>query len=261
MRESTLALDGKKCLIMRQADNEHPLVKGVKQLGGTPLQVPLIAFKKKRLSEREIEAVKKIHTYDWCVFTSQNGVHFFMETLSEMELTFPKEKKVAAVGSKTEKVLNSLDITVDYVPEKFTGDHLAAAMRERVSPGERILVVKGNLARDVVGQVLKEIGCIVEDVVIYETVFPEESKVRLVHVMEREHPEVLIFTSPSTVDNFVHIAGDRLPEFIDGKVIVSIGPVTNKALKKYEMPIHVSPEIYTIDEMLKQLALYYRGAI
>lgn len=257
MIEKPLALAGIKCLIMRPADKNHPLVKGVRELGGIPIQVPLIDFRKASLSGQEIETVKHLHTYDWTIFTSQNGVHFFMETLAEWGIAFPEGMKVAAVGRKTESALNEFGVAVDFVPDKFTGDDLAVAMRERVSIDERILIVKGNLARDAVGQVLKMMGCHVDEVVIYETFFPDESKSQLVAALEIEDPDVLIFTSPSTVENFVHIVGERLERFIDGKVIAAIGPVTEKALKKYRMPIHVCPDIFTIDELLNDLALYF----
>jgi uroporphyrinogen-III synthase len=258
MRESTLALSGKKCLIMRQADESHPLVTGVKKLGGIPTVVPLIAFRKQELSNKEVEAIKTIHTFHWIVFTSQNGVHFFMKALQEMAIPFPRTLKVAAVGKKTKRKLDECNITVDFTPHKFTGDHLAEALRERVSQDERILIVKGNLARDAVGQALQSLGCDVDEVIIYETYFPEESHSRLVQVMEKENVDVLIFTSPSTVENFVHIAGQHLPRYIEGKVLASIGPVTKKAMRKYGMPIHVCPEIYTMDELLNELALYFK---
>ena len=179
-----------------------------------------------------MEAIKTIHTFHWIVFTSQNGVHFFMKALQKMAIPKPRTLKVAAVGKKRNK-LEEWNITVDFTPQKFTGDHLAEALRERVSQDERILIVKGNLARDAVGQALQSLGGDVDEVIIYETYFPEESHSWLVKVMEKENVDVLIFTSPSTVENFVHIAGQHLPRYIEGKGLASIGPVTKKAMRKY----------------------------
>ena len=52
-----------------------------------------------------------------------------------------------------------------------------------VREGMKVLIPKGNLARDYIGEALKGAGAIVDEVIVYETYFPEESKSNLVEAI------------------------------------------------------------------------------
>lgn len=252
-------LAGKKCLIMRDVSQAQSLINGVQSLGGIPILVPLISFRKSVLSDREQKQLKNLSDFDWLVFTSQNGVRFFLEQLAEYQLMFPEHVKVAVVGSKTKNSLLENGITPDFIPKKFTGEILAEEMKEFIKPGDKICIIKGNLARDRVSEVLKQSGAFVTDIVIYETFLPDESKEKLIEALQN-HVDILIFTSPSTVEHFMDVLKMRKAEtLLNGKWIACIGPVTKKALLKYNLPIHVCPEIYTIEHLLEGLKQFFNN--
>lgn len=251
------SLSGKTCLIMRNASQAKPLIDGISKLGGHSILVPLISFKKKNLDEQETKMMKNLSSYNWIVFTSQNGVRFFMDELKEQNLSFPEKLKIAAVGTKTKKLLNDYGLSISIVPKKFTGDVLADEMKQIITSEDRICIVKGNLSRDIVGKVLAEAGAKVESIINYETYLPEESKTKLWETVKTEKLDILIFTSPSTVDHFVQILGTSYLNFVGNKWIACIGPVTKKALEKYAIPVQICPENYTIEQLLDDMNLFF----
>lgn len=250
-------LANKKYLIMRDSSQAVSLIEGIRSLGGIPLLVPLISFKKTSLSERERKLMNELTSFDWLIFTSQNGVRFFMAQLEEMGLSFPEHVKVAAVGTNTQSSLVNYGISPSFIPKKFTGEALADEMKDFIEKNERICVIKGNLARDIVGTVLRNVGAIVEEIIIYETFLPGENKEKLIATLKNK-VDVLIFTSPSTVKHFMSILMEKNERhLLDGKWVASIGPVTKKALEDYGIPVHICPDIYTVDQLLEEMKVFF----
>lgn len=257
MTKEKKVLSDKGCLIMRAAPQAEPLVRGIRSLGGIPYAVPLIAFRATELTENELVAVRRLSGFDWIVFTSQNGVRFFIEHLNRLNMDFPADVKVAAVGTKTERYLQKFGITPCFVPEEFTGDALAEELKERITENEQVCVVKGNLARDIVSRTLREKGATVHDLIVYETVLPEQSRKKLIETLKTNQIDVLLFTSPSTVRHFMEIVRDEGMDEVQNCIIACIGPVTKKALETYGMSVHICPGTYTSDALLSALKNYF----
>ena len=61
--------------------------------------------------------------YDWIIFTSVNGVKFFLERLFALGLDIRdlKGPRVCAIGPKTAEALEALKIRVDFVPLRVSG--------------------------------------------------------------------------------------------------------------------------------------------
>lgn len=56
--------------------------KQIIDLGGIPVEVPLIAFREKQLPDEVIASLKN-KAYDWLVFTSRNGVDAFLKKCTD----------------------------------------------------------------------------------------------------------------------------------------------------------------------------------
>lgn len=252
---SSLPLEGKKVLITREQSQATSLAKQLIQVGATPVIVPLIAFRKLQLDPLIFESIP---TYDWLLFTSQNGVTHFFQQFDHEQLSFLDKVKIAAVGTKTkEKLLQFID-KIDFVPKKFTGDDLAEELKKVCSRDEKILLVKGNLARNVIVKELSESGYDIQAVTVYETYLPIENKELLSQVLTNEKIDIITFTSPSTVEHFVQILGeDQIEQVLSGKVIACIGPITERKAKSYGIAVHVSPKTYTTEQLVEELVQFY----
>ncbi|MFP3367388.1 uroporphyrinogen-III synthase, partial [Pseudoalteromonas sp. SIMBA_148] len=77
-------------------------------------------------------------------------------------------------------------ITVSFVPENFTGDDFAEEFMLKVKPEARVLIPKGNLARNVIASQLSSAGVACREWIVYETVLPQKSIVQLKEIIENE---------------------------------------------------------------------------
>ena len=68
--------------------------------------------------------------------------------------------------------------------------------------------------------------------------------------------DVITFTSPSTVENFMEIMGQ---DYVTpkGVKIACIGPVTAAAVRKAGLPVDIIQERYTIPGLVETLIKYF----
>ncbi|WP_078545295.1 uroporphyrinogen-III synthase [Litchfieldia alkalitelluris] len=250
-----LPLLGKKILVTRGKDQAKEFSLKIKELGGTPVEVPLISFQYPSKLEKIKETIKRLDTYDWLIFTSENGVEFFFEALGHQSVL----PKIAVIGSKTNEALSQKGFQADLIPSDFVAESLTQAFKPLLKEGERFLLARGNLSRSHIPNELKELGGVVDDLVIYENSMNTSEKEKLIYLLKENQVDVLTFTSPSTVTNFIKLLeGQPWREWIDDKVIAAIGPITKSALQEAGILVQVCPTTYTTDTMLQELVLLYQ---
>jgi uroporphyrinogen-III synthase len=114
------------------------------------------------------------------------------------------------------------------------------------------LIARGSLARNVIGNGLRENDIFVTELDVYETVIEMSSKAKLYELIKKRQIDVVTFTSSSTVDNFVSLLeGTDWREYIDHLIFASIGPITTMEMKKHKLPVHTEPNQYTLQGMLE----------
>ncbi|MBS4173726.1 uroporphyrinogen-III synthase [Bacillus sp. FJAT-49736] len=251
-----LPLDGKSILIPRGGTQGKKLCDKISQLGGTPYMVPLIDFRKNH-DPNAREYLKRIDQYNWIIFTSQTGVKFFFQQLAHHNLALSPSTKIAAVGEKTKMAIEKFQLEVSFVPDFFSADDFANEFTNVGNQSKRVLIPKGNLARDVIAKSLVSLHWIVDEWIIYKTIFPRESKEKLIYLLENVKLDYGLFTSPSTFHHFMEVANDPVREQKAKTMrIISIGPVTNRAVESYGWKVSASPEKYTMEDMMESLCKF-----
>jgi uroporphyrinogen-III synthase len=157
------------------------------------------------------------------VITSANGARAILRAAERIptELGAPSW---AAIGPATRRVLEREGIEVELQPGQSSG--IALAVELPVVAGDRILVVRGDLADEELAVALRARGAEVDDVIAYRTrEAPESSRALLRSAIGDGPIAAVAFTSGSTVRGLVSL-GD--PESIDVRSIpaVCIGPET-----------------------------------
>jgi uroporphyrinogen-III synthase len=243
------ALNKKKVLVPRGTGQARSFSQLVRKYGGIPIEIPLIAFRPIETNQQLQAAVERIDTYDWVIFTSNVTVEtFFSFMKTEIVDSFPK---IAVIGKKTEEVLLERGFKSEFVPSAYVAEVFVEEFLPNVASGEKVLIPKGNLAREYISSALIKKGAVVDELVIYETYMPEESKAKLAAMLEAEELDVLMFTSPSTIDHFMTVVTEyNLQSHLNHCVFTCIGPVSEKRLRFYGLPVHASPEEYTVKEMI-----------
>ncbi|WP_226677453.1 uroporphyrinogen-III synthase [Mesobacillus jeotgali] len=246
------SLQNKTVMIPRGKAHAKSFSDLVKRNGGIPVEIPLIAFQPVKASEKLLKTLADLHTYNWIIFTSNVTVETFYSFLKKGQALLPK---IAVIGEKTKEALVDMGEKVDFVPEEYVAEGFVDEFLPHVKQGERILIPKGNLARDYISAALMEKGAIINEVIIYETYLPEESKGKLVKMLTEESLDILTFTSPSTIDHFMKIVEEHnLGSKLEHCIVACIGPVSKRKAEQRGLKVHAMPEKYTVEEMLKSVA-------
>jgi uroporphyrinogen-III synthase len=252
----SLPLLDKTVLIPRGENQAKSFSQLVERYGGIPIEIPLIAFRPIEKNQRLHEALMALDTYEWIIFTSNVTVETFFSFIKEEEVgeAFPK---IAVIGKKTGEVLTEMGLSPAFVPSAYVAETFVEEFISLIDKDSRVLVPKGNLAREYIARSLTEAGAHVDEVVIYETYMPDESRVRLASMLADNQLDILTFTSPSTVDHLMDVVKEyRLDEKLVNCLICCIGPVTENKLRAYGLTVHASPKVYTVKEMINSTIAY-----
>ena len=130
-------------------------------------------------------------------------------------------KNIVSIGSTTSAALSKFGVKNIYQPEKDDSYGVIDWFsRKKVG---RVLIPRSNIALPIIPDGLQALGFAVETITAYKNQMPANPiKVNLAEI------DKIIFTSPSTVDNFVRLYGG-IPK---GKILETRGVVTEKRLKE-----------------------------
>ncbi len=252
-----------KVLITRSRKQSQSFADALEDAGFEPIFFPVIQIRPMDDLSALEEAMTQIDKYAWIIFSSTNAVDvFFNPPLTPPEggrtSPFPLRGKarmgvkIAAIGSKTEASLKSRGVTVDFVPKEYVGEAMLAGLGD--VQDKWILLPRAKVAREVVPRQIIAAGGIVHEIAIYETL-PAIPDIEGLDAL-REGVDVVTFTSPSTVKNFVAItkASELDPlNLPNNPLFACIGPVTEKAAKKAGFSSIVVAETYTTDGLVEVL--------
>jgi uroporphyrinogen-III synthase len=169
-----------------------------------------------------------------------------------------KHLRIAAIGPATRQAIEKRGAKVDVVPSEYVAESVVRSLRKRVK-GNRVLLVRAKVARDVIPRELRREASRVDVVEAYETVVPQASRALVRAALRRPNrqPHVITFTSSSTVRNFVALLGSRqeLPSrnASDRIRMASIGPVTSSTLRSCGLPVDIQAREYTIPGLVQAI--------
>ena len=254
-------LFGLRVVVTRSREQASVLSEAILALGGEPCEFPTIRIEPPGDWSGLDNAIRKAGEYDWVVFTSVNGVKMFFERLKTLgcDIRAFGKARVAAIGPGTQAALEERGLVVEYVPEEFRADAVAAGLKERMTGGARVLLPRADIAPDSLPRVLAEAGFTVDNVVAYRTV-PERRKAALLREMLAGGAvDAVTFTSSSTVTNFVAAIGPDVPSLLEKVVVASIGPVTSETARRAGLRVDVQARQYTIPGLVESLVEFFAG--
>lgn len=238
-----LPLFGQRIVITRDRRQATELAEPLEALGAETLFAPMIEVQPASDPRPMEAAIAKLATYDWLVFTSVNGVRYFVEALDQSRLDFRTIKaKICAIGSATRSAVETLHLKVDLMPQEYVAESMVKAFESEELAGNVILFPRAAIARDVVPVALTKRGARVDIVEAYRTGAPDSASARISEVLARK-PHWITFASSSTVTNFIQAAGR---EALAGIKVGSIGPITSATLREHGIAVDVEAEPHTI---------------
>tara|TARA_Y100001968_G_scaffold261538_1_gene249436 strand:- start:291 stop:1091 length:801 start_codon:yes stop_codon:yes gene_type:complete len=180
------------------------------------------------------DALKKIYTFDWIIFSSANGVRNVEERMKQIDLSLSqisKTIKIAAVGKKTASLLSDMDSEISFVPPRFVADSLVEHFPQK-QKGLKLFIPRVQTGgRSLLSDSFKLNGAEVTEVPAYESSCPQVIPDQTIDALNNRKIDIIAFTSGKTVINTVSLFkkyfGENWLKLIEKMKIVSIGPQTS----------------------------------
>jgi uroporphyrinogen-III synthase len=235
-------LQNKLFISTRPAGTSDELSRLLNEAGATILEFPLIEIKPSNLSNEEKSYFTRIEEFQWLILTSPNGVHYFFEILKKVKGNqhLPETLQVAVIGKKTQKTLAKFGYSAAFVNPGSTAEDFAEPFSSHIKASgtkPKVILPLGNLARTVIQYHLEKLADCTR-INVYLTEMPETMNTDIADRIENEKYDMLIFTSPSGIQNFMKL----FPELVIQKIrMACIGKTTaNAALEKGFRPLVVA---------------------
>ncbi len=248
-------LIGRTLVVTRAASQADGLVAALEALGAKVVRLPAITVEPPADQAALRRAVQSASDYHWVVFTSANGVDFFVRAAEDLGVDVTEAlaaARLCCVGPTTASALEALGLEVEVVPETHSAEGVVEALSAQTPlRGQRILIPTVAEARPVLRTGLRERGAEVDDVIAYRTVFVEEVGPDVLDQLG-EGVDLVTFTSPSTVRSFHRLVG--------GQVVAAaavIGPVTADAARELGYRVAVEADPFTIPGLVEAISSHF----
>jgi hydroxymethylbilane synthase len=252
---SALPLVGTRIVVTRAQAQAGELSAKLLALGAEVVEFPAIEICPARDYAPFDAAIARIASYDWLIFTSANGVRFFLERLAKAGANIGEVRaSVCVIGPATRLAAENAGLRVALMPPEYVAEGLVRAFEGRDLAGKRILLPRAAVARDVVPAELARRGALVDVVEAYRTALPRGAPELARRIFAAgAKPDWITFTSSSTVTNFVAAAGS---EALEGVRVASIGPVTTATARRHGIDVTVEASKFTTDGLIEAMTGY-----
>jgi uroporphyrinogen III methyltransferase / synthase len=260
-------LFGRRIVVTRSPEQARELAESLEALGAQAILAPTFRVAPADDPEAIDRAAASIDDYQWVVFEAASAVTRFLSALRQgpRDLRALGHVHVCAIGPSTADRLEAAGIRADVVaPEvglESIGDAIAAVA---AVAGERVLVVRPDHLRGVVGEDLTRRGALVTDLVAYRTApaSPDSPGAQeLYRQLLEGQIDAVTFTSPTSLRRFAVLIGEeQAADLLNTVVVAAIGPVTGAAAAELGVraPIVASP--YTVNGLVEALVHHFTSA-
>ncbi len=257
-------LFGKRLVVTRSREQAGSLGSLLREQGAEVFELPTISIVDPESFEPLDDALSRLDSYDWLIFTSVNGVERFFDRLSGSELRFRDARalagcRVAAIGPATAAKLRSHGIAADVVPAEYRAEAVHGALRDAgFASGQCVLIPRALEAREVLPQLLSADGGEVDVVPSYRTVAADPEHLReFASLVEAGSIDGVTFASSSAVRNLVEALGDAAGALLRRVEIFSIGPITSDTIEQAGLTVAAQAAEFTIPGLVDALCEHF----
>ena len=236
-----LPLSGKNILLTATRGLVEKMSPEFKKLGANTCEMSLIATKEIEIDKERFVSELKLATH--VLFTSSNGVDIFFEKIKNYDIDIRSlyNKKICVIGSGSSEALKKYGVNADFIPSKFDSKSFAEEILPKLDKKSRVLMLRAKLGNDNLPNGLKKAGIEFSDIPIYDTIIDYRRSFELNKEIKKF--DYVVVASAS--------AAKALYEMIEDKSallnrVVSIGPVTTKALREFGIEELITAKQYDV---------------
>lgn len=241
------SIEGKIVISTRPTSDGDKIVSFLENKGATVLHLPMIEISAIE-SMPEIDKIgTKLSDFDIIILTSKNGVRYFFEYLEKVKLIgyINPATKFIAIGGRTAEEIRKYNITNIYVNKGNTSEDLIEDLMGQDISSKKILLPLAEMASDLLEKKLSVKNSVTR-INVYKTIAVTEFDKNILDSIRDDLYEVIIFTSPSAIINFMKAIA---PLNIKNQLkIACIGKITHKKAIEYNIKPVITSSV--ADEMI-----------
>lgn len=235
-------LFGQNIVITRALKQSRGLASQLDELGAVVHNMPTIEIHPK--NEDTLRKKLKNNKYTHIMLMSANSVEiFFKNFLMDHDIRDLHNVKICVIGKKTRDMVRKYYIEPDIWPGIYVGEEFLKAVAPTINENSKALLLHSNLSRPKLIEEAKSLGD-VDTLVAYENVKPEKI------APLPEEMDMIIFTSSSTVHNFIELYGI---DAIKDVKIFSIGEITSRTIQDYGLKVYMESPEATIPSLIETI--------
>ncbi|HKA13624.1 MAG TPA: uroporphyrinogen-III C-methyltransferase, partial [Myxococcota bacterium] len=251
-------LFGCRVLVTRAPEQSGDLVAALAHAGAEAVLCPLIRLAEPDDPAALDAALARLAEYHAIVFTSANAVRFTAQRAQRRGVALATgSARVVCVGPATAQAALDAGLPVHRAPPARHDAEavLAQLIAEGDVRGQRFLVPRSDLARDVLPDGLRAAGAQVDAVVAYRNAPADVDRDWLRGELVAGRLDVLTFASPSAARRFCALLDPAARAAAARCTVAAIGPVTARALASEGLPAQVVAQSATAAGLVEELAL------
>lgn len=195
-------------------------------------------------------AIDELAKFNWLVFSSSNGVDFFLRRLlmRGLDLRAIGNCQLAAIGPATVEALARYHLQADVCPDAYCAEALAEALAPQAK-GKSFFLARASRGREVLAEMLTAAGGKVRQAVVYESRDVTTPNPEVLEALDAGKIDWTTVTSSAIARSLVNLFGDALKH----TKLVAISPVTAGVLAELGHPATAVAETYTGEGILNAI--------
>jgi uroporphyrinogen III methyltransferase/synthase len=257
-----LPLKNKTIVVTRTVEQSKESASALTRFGANVIVFPTLEIVPPATWDNFDSVVINPAKIDFIIFTSAHAVEMFRLRCRELNININFEKiNVVAVGNKTSAICNLSDIPVNIVPDKFSSEGVIEKLSKFNLKDKVVFIPRSAIGREELPLGLKDLGAVIKSVPVYNVSLPTKEHIKSnLEKLRNSHPDLFIFTSPSTFENFLQILNIVNPvEYFNKYDVAAIGPTTKATIENRRVKVNIMPDEYTTDGLLKKIIDYYNS--
>ena len=187
------------------------------------------------------KALKNIEAYKYLILTSRNAVEFFFKRALELGVDFRRfyNIKIASIGQKTMKDIETYGFKADYVSEKYTSDEMIKNITSKFEKGAKVLYPHSDKAKGNIGAALSDY-----DVDAFEIYKNSDEVYEKMYLKDKVY-DIFFFSSSEAIS-----FNKFYPELMSKARIYSIGPYTTKSIETLGYKVYKEAKVHDSEGMI-----------
>jgi len=272
MVQTTLILKGKTIALTRPTGQAEEAGRLIEAKGGIPYYMPAIEIKPLSNPKPVMHFISELQagTVDYVILMSTNGVKYLFEAAQNINQVDALRRGLAksyviGVGPRTAQELETYNIRVDLVPEKYSSEGLIEVLKTTDISKKIVRIPRTTSATPTLNDQLTAMGADVQEIPVYESGLPinEALKTKFYKDLTNGHIHAILFGSGLSAKNIFKMLTEKtsieqLRKLFTEKITtVAIGPTTAQALEELNINVDVIPKNYLFEDALTALAEHW----